>query len=63
MLYNILYLNLNFFNNIPQLYYPNLVIRDLVNWKHNLLYTPSVQKSAWRWPYNWAETCSCNYNL
>jgi len=27
------------------------------------LYTPSVQRSAWRCPYNWAETCSWNYNL
>jgi hypothetical protein len=22
-----------------------------------------VQRSAWKWPYNWAETCSWNYNL
>ena len=26
-------------------------------------YTPPVQRSAWRWPFNWAETCSWNYNL
>jgi len=35
----------------------------LINWKHHQLYTPPVQRSAWKWPYNWAETCSCNYNL
>ena len=34
-----------------------------VNWKQYQLYTPSVQRPAWRWPYNWAETCSWNYNL
>jgi hypothetical protein len=27
------------------------------------MYIPPVQRPAWRWPYNWAETCSCNYNL
>jgi len=32
-------------------------------WKHYQLYTPPVQRPAWRWPYNWAETCSCNYIL
>jgi len=40
-----------------------LVTRDLVNWKHYQLYTPRVQRSASRWPYNWAETCCWNYNL
>jgi len=39
------------------------VLRALVNWNHYQMYTPPVQRSAWRWPYNWAETCSCNYNL
>jgi len=23
--------------------------------RHYQLYTPPVQRSAWRWPYNWAE--------
>jgi len=38
---------------------------DNVNWKLYQLYEyiPSVQRSAWRWPYNWTETCSWNYNL
>jgi len=27
------------------------------------VYTPPVQRSAWRWPYNWAETCRWKYNL
>jgi len=40
-----------------------LVVRDLVNWKRYQLYIALVQRSAWRWPYNWAETCSWNYNL
>jgi len=30
---------------------------------HIELFTPPTQRSAWRWPYNWAETCSWNYNL
>jgi hypothetical protein len=38
-------------------------LRDLANWKHYQLYTPPIQRSAWRWPYNRAETCSWNYNL
>jgi len=25
---------------------------------HIELYTPPTQRSAWRWPYNWAKTCS-----
>jgi len=29
-------------------------MQDLVNWKHYQLYTPSTQKSTWRWPYIWA---------
>ena len=49
--------------NISQLFYSILVIRDLLNSKHYQLYTPPVQKSAWRWPYFWAETCSWNCNL
>jgi len=55
--------NLQFLHNIPQLCYPILVKQDLVNWKLYQLYTPTVQRSAWRWPCTWAETCSCNYNL
>ena len=31
--------------------------------QHYQLYTPPVQRSAWRWPCIWAETCSWNYNL
>jgi len=31
--------------------------------KHYQWYTPPFQRSSWRWPYNWAETCSWNYNL
>jgi len=38
------------------------VKQDLVNWKHHRFHTPPTW-SAWRWPYNWAETCSWNYNL
>jgi len=33
------------------------------NWKHYQSYTPPVQRSAWRWPYSLAETCSWNYNI
>jgi len=39
------------------------LIFEQVDWNHYQLYTPPFQKSAWRWSYNWAETCSCNYNL
>jgi len=28
-----------------------------------ILYTPPFQRSAWRWPNNWAETYSWNFNL
>jgi len=40
-------------------------LRDLVlqDWKHYQSYTPPVQRSPWRWPYNWAEICSWNYSL
>jgi len=31
--------------------------------KHDQPYTAPVQRSALRWPYNWAETCSWIYNL
>jgi hypothetical protein len=30
----------------------NLVIRDLVDWKHIQLYTTSTQRPTWRWPCN-----------
>jgi hypothetical protein len=48
---------------LQELVKPILVTRYLVNWKHYQLYTPPVQRSAWRWPYSLAETCSWNYNL
>jgi len=48
---------------MPQLFQPTIVIRDLVNWKHYQLYTPPTQRSAWKWPYNWAETYRWNYSL
>ena len=35
----------------------------IVNWKHYQLYTPLTQRSPCRWPNNWAETCSWNFNL
>jgi len=41
----------------------NSNLRDDVNWKHYQLYTTPVQRPAWRWPYKWSETSSCNYNL
>jgi len=30
------------------------------NWKYYQFYTLPIQRSAWRWPHSWAETCSCN---
>jgi len=30
----------------------NLVIEDLVDWRHIQLYTTPTQRSAWRWPCN-----------
>jgi len=48
---------------MPQLFTPILEIRDLVIRKNYQLYTPPSQRSAWRWPYNWAEICSWNYYL
>jgi len=40
--------------------YKNLESRKL---KALSVYTPTTPRSAWRWPYNWAKTCSWNYNL
>jgi len=36
--------------------------RAIFRWSVQL-YTAPVQRSSWRWPYNWAETCSWHYNL
>jgi len=64
MVANLLNFRLKFFlYNISQFFCTILETRDLINWKHYQLYTPPVQRSAWRWSCNWAETCSWNYNL
>jgi len=36
----------------------NLVIQDLVDWKHTQLYTTPTQRPAWRWSCNQAKTRS-----
>jgi len=40
--------------------YKNLRFRKL---KALSIYTSPTQRSAWRWPYNLAETCSWIYNM
>jgi len=35
---------------------------EKAEWKIVQLYTPPLQRSAWRWSYNWVETCRWNYN-
>jgi len=40
-----------------------VVVGVYSGWDSFLLCTLSTQRSAWRWPYNWAETCSWNYKL